>query len=102
MSEVVIYRGWKDICAPLEVSEDAAQGYAARAFDPLPVFYDHGERPCCRADAMRAWVDRQSLFFHSFHALREAGKLPSQRSKTEHPAHPQRRPKVARRARVRA
>lgn len=85
--EPALYRGWADIAAPLEVSEDSVQRYAARAFDPLPVYYDHAERPCCRADAMRDWVSRQALFYASFHALREAGKLPSQRVRGRPAAH---------------
>jgi len=74
-----ILREWIDIAAALEVSEDTAQRYAARPFDPLPVYYDHAGRPCLRRDAVAAWIDRQSLFYHSYHALKAIGQLPGQR-----------------------
>jgi hypothetical protein len=89
------YRGWADIAAPLEVSPDTAERYAARSFDPLPVYYDHAERPCCRGDAMQAWVSRQSFYYASYHALRQSRNLPSQRSERGAPLK-RRRTKVAR------
>lgn len=93
-----IYREWCDIAAPLEVSEDTAQRYASRDFDPLPVYFDHAQRPCCRVDAMKAWIDRQALHYHSFQALRAAGLLPGQRRRAKGEERKARRSKVARRA----
>lgn len=78
-STAEVLKGWDDIAAVLEVHHDAAQRYAARDVDPLPVWYDHAERPRLHVSAAQAWIDRQALFFRTFHALKDAGLLPSQR-----------------------
>jgi hypothetical protein len=73
-----IFRGWKEISQALEVDEDTAVSYAARAYDPLPVRYDHARRVWIYQAALGAWVHRQDLPYHAFHVLDAAGKLPGQ------------------------
>lgn len=40
-SEASKLRGWKEIAAYLHAGEDAAQRWASRDVDPLPVSHDH-------------------------------------------------------------
>lgn len=52
-------RGWKEIAAFLEISEDTAQARAdvRRAQDPLPVRYDY-RGPYAWESALIDWVER--------------------------------------------
>lgn len=74
-----VLKGWDNIAAVLEVRRSAAMRYAKRDVDPLPVWYDHAERPRLHVAAAQAWIDRQALFYRTFHAMKAAGLLPSQR-----------------------
>ncbi len=51
-------RGWKLIAQAIGVSVRAAQGYAGRERDPLPVYLYLG-RVVAHATALRDWCDRQ-------------------------------------------
>ena len=51
-------RGWKTIADSVGVSVRAAQGYATRSSDPLPVYLYLG-RVVAHATALRDWCDRQ-------------------------------------------
>ncbi|MGK3995114.1 hypothetical protein [Sorangium sp. So ce1024] len=75
---VPIYRGWDAISQALDVSVDTAMAYAARGFDPLPIQYDHAGRPVIPVSALEDWEERNSLPFHAYHHLKQAGKLPAQ------------------------
>jgi hypothetical protein len=93
-----VFRGWESIGGALEVDSDTAFKYAARPFDPLPVYYDHARRPCCPCTALRDWELRQALPFFAYHELESRGRLPAQI--TEDPSRQAaRRTKVAQRGR---
>ncbi len=74
-----LLEGWKQIAAAAGRSEDAVQRVSKRVFDPLPVWYDAWETPISTAAAVTAWLKRNTLPAHAYHALKEHGLHPSQR-----------------------
>ena len=79
MTDLQKWRGWKEIAARLDVDEDTAFSYSVRAYDPLPVRYDHAGRSYIEKIYADAWEHRQDLPAHAFHVLKAQGMLPSQR-----------------------
>lgn len=53
-------RGWKDIAQAIGCSVRAAQGYANRNRDPLPVSWYLGG-VIAHSTALRDWVERQRI-----------------------------------------
>lgn len=66
-------RQWKDIAARLGVSVDAAQDYAKRDRDPLPVFVDHRGVHIVPS-SLESWVDRQRYAYTKHCDMKNAAK----------------------------
>jgi hypothetical protein len=76
-----LIRQWKDIAAHLHVSVDAAQDYAKRNEDPLPIYVDH-RGVCIEATALRDWVARQRMAYVKHLVYRKAARSGKKRRRS--------------------